>query len=88
MKINCGGFDGRSVCVGSLSRPLVYVSSRIKPAGWFTTFLRQKWFTRLKRVRVVHVLETGVLLPCPRLALKPTRLAETNPPEPKFFCNK
>ena len=34
---------------------------------------------------VVRVLETGVLLRCPRLALKPTRLAETNPPEPKFF---
>ena len=37
---------------------------------------------------VVHVLETGVLLPCPRLALRPTRLAETNPPEPKFFCSE
>ena len=34
---------------------------------------------------VVHVLETGVSLPCPRLALKPTKLVETNPPEPKFF---
>ena len=29
---------------------------------------------------LAHVLETGILLPCPRLALKPTRLAETNPP--------
>ena len=38
-----------------------------------------------QRNRVVHVLETAVLLLCPRLALKPTRLAETNPPEPKFF---
>ena len=37
---------------------------------------------------VVHVLETGVLLPCPRLALKPTRLVETNPPESKFFCSE
>ena len=37
---------------------------------------------------VVHVLETGVLLPCPRLALKPTKLVETNPPEPKFFCSE
>ena len=52
MKIYCGGFNGLSVCVGSLSRPLVYASRRIKPAGWFTTFLRQKWFTRLQRVRV------------------------------------
>ena len=35
---------------------------------------------------VVQVLETGVLLlPCPRLALKPTRLAEINSPEPKFL---
>ena len=34
---------------------------------------------------VVHILGTGVLLPCLRLALKPTRLAEANPPEPKFF---
>ena len=37
---------------------------------------------------VVHVLETGVLLPCPRLALKPTKLVETNLPEPKLFCSK
>ena len=37
---------------------------------------------------VVHVLETGVLLPCPRLALKPTKLVETNPPKPKFFCSE
>ena len=27
----------------------------------------------------------GALLPCPWLALKPTTLAETNPPEPKLF---
>ena len=37
---------------------------------------------------LIHVFETGVLLPCPRLALKPARPAETNPPEPKFFCSE
>ena len=36
----------------------------------------------------VHVLETGVLLPCPWLTFKPTRLAETNPPEPKSFYSE
>ena len=34
---------------------------------------------------LIHVFETGVLLPCPRLAFKPTRLAETSSPEPKFL---
>ena len=41
--------------------------------------------SRSQRNWVVHVLETGVLLPCSRLALKPTKLVETNPAEPKFF---
>ena len=34
---------------------------------------------------LIHVFETGVLLPCSRLAFKPTRLAETSSPEPKFL---
>ena len=61
MKINCGGLSGSSVRVGSSSRPRLYASRRIKPAGWFTTFLRLQWCTRLWILRVLYLQQEQYL---------------------------
>ena len=57
----------------------IYFGRSAADAVYVDSQNQRNWFA--------EVLRTGIFCPCPREAKKPSRFAETNPRESRFFCS-